>query len=441
MADKVADRLDNLLPGVNKLDDPIEKSTSDTTDVLPQLRHHSSADPLMEPDVRDETARPGGLPAPIQASRELHGTDATQGLLEISEQDLDRQLVENVWGLVASAQQTVSLASTQAGLRTLRLFETDAPVTSSPALERVAQTMLAAMRRLFGKDLRASPTKVHVDADWSEKLFGAPLAAIDAKKEADKLGAQVAKPITRPVAVVTGATRTDGIGFQTCKQLAERGFCVVLTGRNSREGEQRASELRELGLQVEFQPLDVAQPGQAREVARHVAETYGRIDVLVNNAGVVTPTDRNSNSSSQLTKADFERAVRINTLGPLFVTRAFAPLLAHQHSGRIINITSLFGSLKDMEEGSLQELDTPFSAYRVAKAGANGLTRVLADEMADANVTVYAAHPGWVRTNTGGPDGLLSPEEGAQTTVSLATAEKPEYESGSFVGPDGPMDW
>ena len=206
------------------------------------------------------------------------------------------------------------------------------------------------------------------------------------------------------IALVTGANR--GIGFEICRQLAEIGFQVVLTARDEKKAEASAHRL---GPSVSFQVLDVRDERSVRDALESVKRRFGRLDVLVNNAGI-------SKGSKTLEDADVEDIKRImetNFFGPIRTTKAFLPLLRKSDDARIINVSSAMGSLNELGGG--------YAAYRLSKAGLNAQTILLASELKGSSVKVFSMCPGWVRSDMGGPFAPRSLREGADTVTWLAT--------------------
>ena len=231
-------------------------------------------------------------------------------------------------------------------------------------------------------------------------------------------------------AVVTGAYR--GLGLETCRQLAERGYRVVLTARREAEGQAAAEGLASRGLDVRFQPLDVTDASSVRALAAYLAETFGRIDCLVNNAGIF-PDPAPGSEAASVFEADpdtVRRGLETNTLGPLLVCQALIPLMRGR--GRVVNVSSGMGQLSDMNGCC--------PAYRLSKTALNALTRVLADELQGTDVKVNSVCPGWVRTDMGGPEATLPVEEGARGIVWAATLPD-DGPSGGFFRHGEPIPW
>jgi NAD(P)-dependent dehydrogenase (short-subunit alcohol dehydrogenase family) len=235
----------------------------------------------------------------------------------------------------------------------------------------------------------------------------------------------------QPVAVVTGGNR--GIGREICRQLAAKGFHVVLTARDPAKGRAAAKELTREGGSVEFFTLDVTDPKRIRALGRHLERKHGRCDVLVNNAGIYleggydaegTPIDSIQNEPMKKIRATMET----NLYGPLQLTQAILPLMLARRRGRIVNVSSGSGQLSDMGVGE--------AGYRLSKTALNAMTAIFAAELkADPkakDILVNCMCPGWVRTDMGGPYATRSVEQGADTAVWLATLPKGGPSGGFF---------
>ncbi|HJQ61781.1 MAG TPA: SDR family oxidoreductase [Burkholderiales bacterium] len=230
------------------------------------------------------------------------------------------------------------------------------------------------------------------------------------------------------VAVVTGANR--GIGLEIARQLARRGLKVVLTSRSAAKGRAAIKALGEAGTEVHYHLLDVTSPVSIKALAAHVAERHGRIDVLVNNAGVML--DPSGSRVLDARPKTFRDTLETNFLGPLQLAQAVVPMMKKQGYGRIVNLSSGQGQLSDMGVG------TP--AYRVSKTALNALTRTLAAELKGTGILVNAMCPGWVKTDMGGPSAPRTVEQGADTAVWLATLPD-DGPTGGFFRDRRPIPW
>jgi NAD(P)-dependent dehydrogenase (short-subunit alcohol dehydrogenase family) len=233
-----------------------------------------------------------------------------------------------------------------------------------------------------------------------------------------------------PVAVVTGAYR--GLGLETCRQLAARGYAVVLSARREAEGQAAAGALQREGLAVRFFPLDVRDEASIRRLADFLRDAFGGLDVLVNNAGIFPdPAPGSGRDSVFDARLDAVRqALETNTLGPLRLCQALIPLMAGK--GRVVNVSSGMGQLSDMNGCC--------PAYRLSKTALNAVTRIFADELKDTGIKVNSVCPGWVQTDMGGPEAPLPVEEGARGIVWAATLPD-DGPSGGFFRHGEPIPW
>ena len=232
------------------------------------------------------------------------------------------------------------------------------------------------------------------------------------------------------VAVVTGAYR--GLGFETCRQLARQGYRVVLTARNEPQGRGAAEILREEGLDVTFRALDVTSDASVRELAEFLNESFGRLHVLVNNAGIFPDASPWSGDSSVF-DADLDTVrtgLETNTLGPVRLCQTLIPFM--QGRGRVVNVSSGMGQLSEMNGCC--------PGYRLSKTALNAVTRIFADELKDTDIKVNSICPGWVRTDMGGKDAPLSVEEGAKGIVWAAVLPD-DGPTGGFFRHGERIDW
>ncbi|MBZ4317979.1 SDR family NAD(P)-dependent oxidoreductase [Streptomyces huiliensis] len=237
------------------------------------------------------------------------------------------------------------------------------------------------------------------------------------------------------VALVTGANK--GIGREIARRLAAEGMTVYLGARDPERGARTAAELSDGDVDIRFVPLDVTDGQQARDAARRIEEERGRLDVLVNNAGIVgawgVPVD-------DVTAADVRGVFEVNVLGAITMIQACIPLLRRSPSGRIVNLSSPLGSLT-----ALSDPDHPISGagligYSASKAALNAVTLLYANHLRTAGIHVNAANPGLVATdlNRDSPRnrGNRTPEQGADVPVALALLG-PDGPTGTFRGGDG----
>jgi NAD(P)-dependent dehydrogenase (short-subunit alcohol dehydrogenase family) len=211
------------------------------------------------------------------------------------------------------------------------------------------------------------------------------------------------------IALVSGGNR--GIGYEICRQLAKHGLFVVLTARDTAKGKAAVKALHQEGFELEFHRLDVTSCRSIRACVAAVAERRGRIDVLVNNAGILADPRGSRFLDSKL--ETYRDTLEANLFGPLQLAQAVIPLMKAHRYGRIVNLSSGLGQLSEMGAG------TP--AYRISKTALNALTRILSAEFKDNNILVNAMCPGWTRTGMGGDSAPRTPGQAADTALWLAT--------------------
>ncbi|MEZ5344387.1 MAG: SDR family oxidoreductase [Pyrinomonadaceae bacterium] len=236
---------------------------------------------------------------------------------------------------------------------------------------------------------------------------------------------------TQKIALITGANR--GIGFETARQLAKLGIKVLLGARDEQKGKNAASELQNEGLDVEPILLDVDDPKTHESAAKFVDETYGKLDILINNAGINVDNEENGEfvQASKTSQEVFRKTFDTNFFHTIEVTQRFLPLVERSDAGRIVFLSSGLGSLTLHSDPNSPIFDYKVPAYDISKTALNGYAVHLAHELKDTNIKVNAAHPGSVVTDMN-RFGEIGVEEGAKTSVELATLPDDGY-SGKFI--------
>lgn len=239
------------------------------------------------------------------------------------------------------------------------------------------------------------------------------------------------------IALITGATR--GIGLETARQLAHEGMQVIIGARNLTQGMDVALALQQQGLSVEALQLDVTDSASIQSAAAEIAAKHGRLDILINNAGVLS--DDSGGKPSAQTLAEWRRVFDTNVFGLIETTLAFLPLLRRSSAGRIVNLSSMLGSIAKHEQPDSPIYDfKAVPAYNVSKTAVNAWTMHLAWELRGTSIKINAADPGYVRTEMSGGVGDLEVSEGARTSVRLALIGE-EGPSGGFFHADHRLPW
>ena len=225
------------------------------------------------------------------------------------------------------------------------------------------------------------------------------------------------------VALVTGATR--GIGLETVRQLAEAGVTTLLAGRDAGRAKETADKLKAEGLPVESVVLDVTSRDSITKAVADVTSRFGKLDILVNNAGILV--DDMAKAPSEQTLAAWRETFDTNLFAVVEVTQAFLPLLKAAPAARIVNVSSLLGSITMHVDPTSPIYGFKVPAYDASKSALNSWTVHLAYELRDTPIKVNAIHPGYVQTDMNGGQGEIDVPTGAKSSVGMA-----------LIGADGP---
>jgi NAD(P)-dependent dehydrogenase (short-subunit alcohol dehydrogenase family) len=240
---------------------------------------------------------------------------------------------------------------------------------------------------------------------------------------------------TAQIALVTGANK--GIGFEIARQLASRGMTVYVGARDKSRGAAAAKQLHGEGLAARFVELDVLREDMIRSAAATIQAAHGRLDVLVNNAGIA---DRGDGPPSRADLDAVRRTLLTNFIGPAAVTQAMLPLLRRSPAGRIVNISSGLGSLAQNADPAWAYAPVKFLGYNASKAALNMLTVQLAFELKDTPIKVNSADPGYTATDLNDRRGTQTVEEGAAEAVRLALLPG-DGPTGGYFSSAGPVPW
>jgi len=236
------------------------------------------------------------------------------------------------------------------------------------------------------------------------------------------------------VALITGANK--GLGKEIARQLGALGYTVILTARNEHAGRAAVAELVAAGCDAHSARLEVTNPDDIASLVSYIETTFGKLDVLVNNAGIALEWDGEPTDADKV-----RRTLEVNLVAPYAITNALVPLLARSEDARVINQSSMLGSMGAAE--SMWEQVAGFMAvgYSTSKAGLNMLTLIQSKTLASKGIAVAAAHPGWVKTDLGSQAAPMEVDEGARTVVDLVTITREQFPHGQLRHKGERMPW
>jgi NAD(P)-dependent dehydrogenase (short-subunit alcohol dehydrogenase family) len=238
--------------------------------------------------------------------------------------------------------------------------------------------------------------------------------------------------MAKKIAFITGGNR--GIGFQTALGLKDVAK-VVIGSRDLGQGEQALEKLIAAGADADAIPFDVTQPASQQHAFDYFNSRYGHLDILVNNAGIsggTFPGVGPEHSAADVPLALLRKIFETNFFSQVAVTKALLPLLRKSAAGRIVNLSSILGSLTLHATPGSPIYDAKSFAYDASKSALNAFTIHLAYELRDTKIKVNSAHPGWVKTEMGGPQAQMEVEDGAKTSIALATLDDDGPTGGYF---------
>lgn len=248
--------------------------------------------------------------------------------------------------------------------------------------------------------------------------------------------------INHPIALVTGANQ--GVGYQIAKALAANGYTVFVGSRNLNNGEKAAAEIGENAQAIE---LDVTLQSTIAAAAERIKKEYGRLDLLVNNAGISnagkpgrTLEEMMKDGYATTASLDEVRTVwETNVFGVIAVTQAMLPLLRKSDAARIVNVSSGLGSLTWIADPDTWAREHFGIVYAASKTALNAITLAFAIELEKENIKVNATSPGFTATALNNFQGTDSVEVGSREPIRVAL--ETDGPTGTFTGPDGPLPW
>ncbi len=227
------------------------------------------------------------------------------------------------------------------------------------------------------------------------------------------------------VVLITGGNK--GLGKEIGRQLGALGYTVVLTARDERAGSAAAAELVAAGWDAHTVRLEVTNPDDIASLVSYLETTFGKLDVLVNNAGISMEWDGNPTDADKV-----RRTLEVNLVAPYAITEALVPLLSRSDDARVINHSSMLGSIGIAESAWEQVAAFMTVGYSTSKAGLNMLTLMQSKTLASKGIAVAAAHPGWVKTDLGTQAAPMEVDEGASTVVDLVTIARDQFPHGQL---------
>ena len=221
------------------------------------------------------------------------------------------------------------------------------------------------------------------------------------------------------IAFITGANR--GIGYETAKRLSETGIKVIIGSRDLEKGKKAVNELSSNGFEVDLVKYDAFDQAAPQKVYEFISDKYKKLDILINNAGVLLTGNLFVTNCSTVSDKNIKDTFQTNFFSVISLTQKLLPLIKKSDAGRIVNVSTILSSLtlhssKDSPISPAKEL-----AYNASKTALNAFTIHLAHELKDTKIKVNSGHPGWVKTELGGPNAPVEVEDSYKTSLKLAT--------------------
>lgn len=240
------------------------------------------------------------------------------------------------------------------------------------------------------------------------------------------------------IALITGANR--GIGFETAKKLAEQGIKVIIGARDPQKGAQAVEQLKQLGHDAEYLHYDAALAHSPHTVAAALESRFSKLDILVNNAGILKEELIGQNNTLTVDQDTLKTTFEANFFAVVALTQALLPLLQRSPAARIVNVSSILGS-----QTLHSTPDSPIEvakglAYNASKSALNMFTIHLAHALKDTHIKVNSAHPGWVKTDLGGPHAPMELSDSWKTSIRLATLDA-DGPSGAYFHEEQALPW
>jgi NAD(P)-dependent dehydrogenase (short-subunit alcohol dehydrogenase family) len=243
------------------------------------------------------------------------------------------------------------------------------------------------------------------------------------------------------VAFITGGNR--GLGLQTALELGQAGIKVVLGSRSLVHGEKAVAKMRAAGVKADVLLFDITRTASHQSAYANFNSKFGRLDILVNNAAIAGGTFPGTGPEHRAADVPLDllhQVFETNFFSTVALTKTLLPLIKKSPAGRIVNLSSIIGSLTLQSDPNSPIYNAKSFAYDASKTALNAFTVHLAYELRDTKIKVNSAHPGWVKTDMGGPQAPMALEDGAKTAVALATLPD-DGPTGGFFHLGKPIPW
>ncbi|MDB5652805.1 MAG: short-chain dehydrogenase [Tardiphaga sp.] len=250
-------------------------------------------------------------------------------------------------------------------------------------------------------------------------------------------------PSSEKIALVTGGNR--GLGFETARELGSTGITVLIAARDLAAAQKAAAKLAATGIKADAIRLDIGSAEQRQQAHDYIHDAYGKLDILINNAGVFldganASATAGKNTTSTTTEDVLRGTFETNFFATVFLTQQLLPLLKAAPAARIVNLSSILGSLALHAQPDSPLAHAKAFAYNASKTALNAFTVHLAHELRDTAIKVNSAHPGWVQTEMGGPAAALPLGQGGRTSAQLALLDA-DGPSGGYFHLGKPLPW
>lgn len=242
----------------------------------------------------------------------------------------------------------------------------------------------------------------------------------------------------KKIALITGANK--GLGLETARQLAQHGFTVLVGARDLEKAEAAAKALQAEGLDARPLQLDVTNAADRAAAVKFIEQHFGKLDALINNAGIMVEGEWSANSSDTIPEETLRQTFETNFFAPIALTQALLPLLRKAPAARIVNLSSIMGSLAYHSDPKSPIYGIKPFGYDSSKTALNAFTVHLAHALRDTPIKVNSAHPGWVKTDMGTDAAPMNVADGSKTAVELATLPADGF-TGAYIHAGEKLPW